>query len=134
LDAATLAEKISGRSQLLPILMLRENKEGDPGSLAVQKPLVRTAHIVLSLKRPEEVATLRKVYGDGFFLVGVFATEKERLEHLLNQNAPKQDETDLTKRDSEEQEPPSLASFFPGWARHSVGRAQSMRHGCRGSF
>jgi deoxycytidylate deaminase len=72
------------------------------GTLSGQEPLPRTAHIVLSLKRPEEVATLRKVYGDGFFLVGVFATEKERLEHLLNENAPKQDAIDLIRRDSEE--------------------------------
>jgi deoxycytidylate deaminase len=54
------------------------------------------------LKRPEEVATLRKVYGDGFFLVGVFATEKERLDYLVEQNAPKHDAIALIKRDSDE--------------------------------
>lgn len=80
-------------------------RQGDINSVSAQEPLPRTAHIVLSLKRPEEVATLRKVYGDGFFLVGVFATQKERLDHLLNQNAPKQDAIDLIRRDSEEADP-----------------------------
>ena len=62
----------------------------------------RTAHLVFSLKRPAEVATLRKVYGDGFFLVGVFATEKERLDYLIEQNAPKADALKLIARDADE--------------------------------
>lgn len=67
-----------------------------------QKPLPRVAHVILSLKRPEEVSTLRKVYGGGFFLIGLFATEKERLDNLIEKNAPKQDAIDLIKRDAEE--------------------------------
>jgi deoxycytidylate deaminase len=62
----------------------------------------RAAHILLSLKRPQEVATLRKVYGDGFFLIGVFATEKERLDYLIERNAPKDEAIRLIKRDAEE--------------------------------
>ncbi|MGD0831472.1 MAG: anti-phage dCTP deaminase [Terracidiphilus sp.] len=62
----------------------------------------RVAHIILSLKRPEEVSTLRKVYGPGFFLIGVFATEKERLDHLIEKNAPKMDAINLIKRDEDE--------------------------------
>jgi deoxycytidylate deaminase len=66
------------------------------------EPLPRTAHIILSLKRPAEVATLRKVYGCGFYLVGVFATEQERLDYLIEQNAPKLDALELIRRDAEE--------------------------------
>ncbi len=62
----------------------------------------RTAHLVLKLKRPEEVATLRNVYGDGFFLVGLFATETERLDYLIEQNAPKDEAIRLIRRDAEE--------------------------------
>lgn len=62
----------------------------------------RVAHIILSLKRPQEVATLRKIYGDGFFLVGVFATENERLDYLIERNAPKDEAIRLIKRDAEE--------------------------------
>lgn len=64
----------------------------------------RSAHILLSLKRPQEVATLRKVYGDGFFLIGVFATERERLDYLIERNAPKDEAIKLIKRDAEETE------------------------------
>jgi deoxycytidylate deaminase len=82
----------------------REKEEHGLDFLA-QKPLPRTAHILLSLKRPDEVATLRKVYGDGFFLIGVFATEKERLEFLLNRNVAKNDALTLIKTDSDESDP-----------------------------
>lgn len=56
----------------------------------------------MTLKRPEEVATLRKVYGDGFFLIGVFATETERLDYLIERNAPKDEALRLIRRDAEE--------------------------------
>lgn len=107
MDAGNIGCHDSGRKDLWALATIAEinatrTNHNALSDLSGQEPLSRTAHIVLSLKRPEEVATLRKVYGDGFFLVGVFATEKERLEHLLNQNAPKQDAIDLIKRDSEE--------------------------------
>jgi deoxycytidylate deaminase len=102
----------SGRKDILSLASIadinkaRDTKDDpadDPATkLLKQKPLQRVAHILLTLKRPEEVATLRRIYGDGFFLIGVFATEKERLENLLNRNAPKQDAIALIKRDSEE--------------------------------
>ncbi len=66
------------------------------------EPQPRNAHIILSLKRPQEVATLRKVYGDGFYLIGIFATERERLEYLIEKNAPKDKAIELIKRDAEE--------------------------------
>lgn len=71
---------------------------------AQHSSLERTAHVLLSLKRPEEVTTLRKVYGDGFFLVGVFATEQERLHHLMEKDVPKSDARALIQRDAEEPE------------------------------
>lgn len=47
-----------------------------------QEPIPKTAHILLSLKRPEEVQLLRAVYGSGFYLIGVFASENDRLQYL----------------------------------------------------
>jgi deoxycytidylate deaminase len=44
----------------------------------------RRAHILVSLKRPEEVESLRKIYGPGFFLIGIFADESERIDFLTN--------------------------------------------------
>lgn len=46
------------------------------------KPLPRHAYILHSLKRPEEVRTLREIYGDSFYLIAGYAPEDERREHL----------------------------------------------------
>ncbi|WP_037082396.1 anti-phage dCTP deaminase, partial [Neorhizobium vignae] len=42
----------------------------------------RFCTIIDSLKNPEEVAVLRKVYGDLFWLVGVFSPEEKRISRL----------------------------------------------------
>lgn len=41
-----------------------------------------TAYVFWSLKHPEEVATLRRVYGPSFHLVGLFASEEDRIREL----------------------------------------------------
>jgi deoxycytidylate deaminase len=46
------------------------------------KPLPRNAWLISSLKNPDEVEVFRRVYGPGFFLVGLFATEKDRRQSL----------------------------------------------------
>jgi deoxycytidylate deaminase len=84
---------------LASIADININRPEDPSGPNAQP---RTAQILLSLKRPQEVATLRKVYGNGFFLVGVFATEKERLDYLIERNAPKDEAIKLIRRDAEE--------------------------------
>src|SRR5260370_13511116 len=105
MDAGNAVCRESARRDMWCVAAIAEiNKartkiEKDPPALP------RTSHLYFSLKRPEEVVTLRKVYGDGFFLIGVFATEKERLDYLVEQNAPKQDALRLIKRDSEEADP-----------------------------
>jgi len=53
-----------------------------------QEPIPKTAHILLSLKRPEEVQLLRAVYGSGFYLIGVFASETDRLQYLTREEHP----------------------------------------------
>src|SRR5690606_10966666 len=46
-------------------------------------PLPRTAHLLRSLRRPEEVAWLRKIYGSRFLLISIFAPRDQRI-HFLN--------------------------------------------------
>jgi cytidine deaminase len=53
----------------------------------------RRAYIVRSLKRPEEVHLLRRVYGPGFFLVGVNVTRPARVESLARRIAKSHNET-----------------------------------------
>jgi deoxycytidylate deaminase len=72
----------------------------------IREPLPRTAHIFISLKRPEEVELLRAIYGDGFFLIGVFATENDRLKYLSqDKNVPPKQAVQLMRRDQEESVP-----------------------------
>ncbi len=102
MNAGNTACRDSGRKDLWALAAIAEINKLRGTDLAAQTSLRRFAHLIFSLKRPEEVATLRKVYGDGFFLIGVFATEKERLDSLIEKNAPKQDAIDLIKRDEDE--------------------------------
>ncbi|MFQ2604336.1 anti-phage dCTP deaminase [Aeromonas caviae] len=44
----------------------------------------KRAFIVNSLKHPREVEFLRKIYGDGFYLIGIHADEKRRHQHLTD--------------------------------------------------
>jgi deoxycytidylate deaminase len=48
------------------------------------------------------VTALRKVYGPAFFLIGVFATESQRLSYLIEKNAPKTDALALMETDEDE--------------------------------
>lgn len=69
-------------------------------------PLPRVAHILLTLKRPGEVDLLRAIYGSGFYLIGVFASERERLEYLTkDKNITRSDAIGLIRRDEDEQIP-----------------------------
>jgi len=68
------------------------------------EPVNKTIHILNSLKRPEEVGMLRRVYGLGFYLIGIFASDSERLEYLTgDKNIPKNDARALMKRDEDEE-------------------------------
>jgi len=102
MDAGNAACRESGRRDIWALAAIAEINKMRGNDLPQQNSLPRTAHVILSLKRPEEVATLRKVYGDGFFVIGVFATEKERLDSLIEKNAPKRDAIALIKRDEDE--------------------------------
>lgn len=44
--------------------------------------LLGRAHIILTLKRPEEVVYLRRVYGQGLHVISVFSPEDERIRFL----------------------------------------------------
>jgi deoxycytidylate deaminase len=56
-----------------------------------KNPQNRTAYIVKSLKHEEEVRILRSIYGNGFYLIGVYSDEKKRVANLQRKliDAPK---------------------------------------------
>lgn len=46
------------------------------------KPAKRRAYIIRQLKNPSEVQCLRRVYGDAFFLIGLYSSKMRRLEYV----------------------------------------------------
>ncbi|MCA8935547.1 MAG: cytidine deaminase [Planctomycetes bacterium] len=65
----------------------------------------RVAYIVKSLKRPEEVALLRAVYGHGFYLIGIHQDEAERVSYLKERAQVSRDEAQAAiDRDSDEKD------------------------------
>lgn len=59
-------------------------------------PRKRTVHVIRSLKHAEEVNTLRQVYGQGFFLLGVSASTKSK-KHYLRELKGVEDESELNR-------------------------------------
>lgn len=66
-------------------------------------PLKRYVHIIRSLKHPAEVETLRHVYGDGFFLLGISSSIARRKYYLEKLKGVSTEELDrLIERDDKE--------------------------------
>jgi deoxycytidylate deaminase len=106
MDAGNKIRKRTGRCDFFALIAasrLASSRKGAPSE--APEPFNRVAHIILTLKRPEEVETLRKIYGPGFFLVGVFATEQERLDFLMDEKDVSRDEAvRLIHRDQEDED------------------------------
>ncbi|WNZ54704.1 anti-phage dCTP deaminase [Microbulbifer sp. MKSA007] len=63
----------------------------------------KRAYIVNSLKHPREVELLRKIYADGFYLIGIHADEKRRRNYLTEDKSCNQAQAEeLIKTDENE--------------------------------
>lgn len=68
-------------------------------------PMRRRAFIINSLKSPAEVERLRKIYSDGFFLIGVHADSARRHEYLVkDRSMTEQQASRLIERDADERD------------------------------
>lgn len=77
---------------LLAVLQLRSSRDDrnfNDGAEA-STPLRRHAFIINSLKRKDEITTLRRVYGDGFILLGAYAARDQRRDTLAARIAKSQ--------------------------------------------
>ncbi|HEV2711416.1 MAG TPA: anti-phage dCTP deaminase [Edaphobacter sp.] len=102
-----LGDKICGATKQKDVLALIAASEiqgtrerGDTPEDPRYSP--RTAHIIISLKRPEEVATLRRIYGTGFFLIGLAASDIERQHFFEERGLTLEDGTKLVETDAAE--------------------------------
>lgn len=66
------------------------------------RPLPGRAFVLRQLKRPEEVHLLRRTYGTGFILLGIFSPRAAREEHLKKLGASARDVNRLIARDEHE--------------------------------
>jgi hypothetical protein len=83
MDAGDLLREKWNRKDAVALIAVQQvgaAREDLTGDLEI--PSGRTAYILRSLKRPEEVVLLRAVYGRRFLLVGAATHERSRLEYL----------------------------------------------------
>lgn len=94
------------RNSLLAIDAVRQIYDSRPTEQNKRKQaLLNTAHILLTLKRPEEVAYLRRIYGVGLQVISVFATEEERKRYLIREKrVSKKDAEKLIEDDEDDHE------------------------------
>jgi deoxycytidylate deaminase len=70
------------------------------------KPRDRVAHVIRSLKRPEEVILLRDVYRPGFFLIAIADDDDSQFDYLMKEKGLAENEARiLVERDQEEYAP-----------------------------
>jgi deoxycytidylate deaminase len=82
MTAGDTARESTGENAILALSVVYEiygQRETDEKRVQSQP---RQAYIINSLKHPDEVSALRRIYGSGFFLLGVYV-EPERRKHLL---------------------------------------------------
>jgi hypothetical protein len=95
------------RGDLLALYAVSEIHFKRPHTIEPQtaEPLPATVHVLDSLKHPDEVTALRRIYGPGFFLIGVYSPERERLDNLTaRRHLGSKDAERLIARDEAEEE------------------------------
>lgn len=77
----------SGRNDAMAACALREINDLRKARLSSGNKSTRVAYVIRQLKTPEEVKTLRSVYGDRLSVVGVFTALRGRIDWLSKQIA-----------------------------------------------
>ena len=100
MSAGNKARELAGRGDVLALYAAQRINAERPQQ---NEPRPLTVHILRSLKHPDEVRTLRRIYGTGFFLVAASATQQQRLNYLKDDQGctPEQAER-LIRRDEDE--------------------------------
>lgn len=106
MTAGNYARYHSGENAILSLAaaaMISSKRQIDPHHTDKQLPFKTRVHIINSLKHPEEVIQLRKIYPRGFYLIGVHANKTTKLEYLKEIGVTETDKQEfLMKRDLDE--------------------------------
>lgn len=107
MDAGNGVRERTGRDDIVALAALSKlNASRSAGGCTCSRsPLPRKAHILVTLKNPKEVTALRRIYGPGFFLIGVHGPVEKRLQYLMGvRNISRENAESLIKRDEEEED------------------------------
>jgi len=100
MTAGNEARKKAGRGDFIAALGVLSIKQ----SRKSKEPLPGVAHVFRSLKHPDEVQLLRRVYGDGFYLLGIASSRQRRLTYLTDRKGLSQSDAErLISRDESEE-------------------------------
>lgn len=80
MNAGNKVREKMGRGDALALWAVAEIARLRPPEEELSKK--KFAYILDSLKHPKEIETLRRVYGNGFFLIGIYSPEGKRIEFL----------------------------------------------------
>jgi deoxycytidylate deaminase len=81
---AVLGGDAIAKLAVMKIRDIRDEAHGKTSNRDSSKPLPRTAYLLRSLKHPDEVAFLREIYGDSFFLFSAYCPKKQRTVNLAH--------------------------------------------------
>jgi hypothetical protein len=104
MTAGNKLRELAGRGDVLALYAVAEiRKKRTVGPDRETEPIPRTVHLLRSLKHPAEVEALRRVYGTGFFLIGLHGTEGQRVNYLARRKGMSKDQAlALMERDRSE--------------------------------
>jgi deoxycytidylate deaminase len=117
-----------------------ENKaKGFIGKQRRSRPLENTAFIISTVRRPEEITSLRRIYGSGFFAIGVNASRETRMQYLAEKGIADPDASQLMEMDAKQDGDHGQATreafrmadvFLSGDYRSQVSRFLDLLFGC----
>lgn len=97
MNGGTRARELAGRGDVLALyaaVQIADVRAASPAR-------ANRCYIIRSFKHPEEAVTLRRIYGKGFFLVGVHAGEGARRRFLIEKRAvPREVSEKIIARDA----------------------------------
>lgn len=82
---------------LLAMAEVRNRRRAASQHRNPDEPIKRCAYILHSLKTPDEVETLRRVYGNNFFVIAAHASRSKRVESLATKIAQSYHEPDASR-------------------------------------
>jgi len=100
MDGGDRLREKSGSGEILALSAMASIKNDRARERPVRR---RTAHILRSIKHPDEARALRAVYGPGFFLIGLSASTAQRKWSLKQKGLTEDQAKTVIKRDESEE-------------------------------